>query len=82
MPLIPEDKVAPWRLIGTNVPKVEIYGPYSNQYKVFIEDLDGDIIALLPVEAKRLIKRLEKALMTIADRRKMASTKHKKVVNL
>ena len=64
------DKGEEWRFIGHNVPQVEIYGPYSNQYRVFVEDIDGDLIGLLPADIKRLIPRLEKALEVIADRRK------------
>lgn len=63
------DKGESWRFIGDNVPTLEIIGPHSNQYRIFVEDVDGDIIGLLPKDAKKLITRLEQALETIRERR-------------
>ena len=65
------DKREDWRFIGDNYPQLEIFGPYANQYRVFIQDCDGDVIGLLPAEAKRLVARLEKAIAIIAGLRKV-----------
>lgn len=64
---IKKEKVEKWRLIGKNVPKLEVAGPFSNQYTIFVEDIDGDLIGLKPAEAIRLIDRLQKALQGIED---------------
>lgn len=72
------DKSEEWRYIGHNVPQVEIYGPYSNQYRLFVQDIDGDLIGLLPADAKRLIERLQKGLDIIAALRKEAAAKRKR----
>jgi hypothetical protein len=71
------DKGEGWRYIGDNVPRVEIYGPYSNQYRLFVQDIDGDMIGLLPADAKRLIVRLQKGLDIISNLRKEARAKRK-----
>lgn len=60
-----------WRHIGNNVPTVEVFGPHANQYRLFVEDIDGDLIGLLPVEAKRLIERLQTGLNIITERRNL-----------
>jgi hypothetical protein len=70
----PNDENAPWRFIGKNVPNIEIMGPHSNQYKILVQDIDGDLIVLLPKEAKRLVKRLTKALEIVSSKR-LAQTK-------
>ena len=60
-----------WRYIGNNIPHVEVFGPHANQYRLFVEDIDGDLIGLLPVEAKRLIERLQTGLNIINERRNL-----------
>ena len=72
------DKGEKWRFIGHNVPQVEIFGPNSNQYRIFVQDIDGDLIGLLPADAKRLIVRLQTALDLIAEKRKEAVARRTK----
>ena len=64
-----------WRYIGNNIPRVEVFGPHANQYRLFVEDIDGDLIGLLPVEAKRLIERLQQGLVIIAERRNLRAVR-------
>jgi hypothetical protein len=59
------DKGEAWRFIGHNCPQLEITGPYSNQYRVFIQDEDLDLVAFKPRDVKRLIDRLQMALDAI-----------------
>ena len=65
-----------WRFMGDNDLKLEIIGPHSNQYRIFVQDIDGDWIALLPAEAKRLMAMLQKAVDMIAARRRARRKNH------
>ena len=58
-----------WEIGGKRLPEVELTGPHGNAFHIYVEDEDGDCIALRPGEAMQLIKKLKEALAIVCDKR-------------